>query len=369
MQPVDISRMRLVSQNLVGETLADPTAVARHLLALQGQDMPGVSISLAQRSTNSLADVRAAFDEGKIVRTWLQRGTLHVLPVEDLHWYLATVTRRRYTDGRGKRAPYQPNHTNSDRAGEIARDLLRSRTTYAPDGTVIPGRATRKELTALWEEAGVIEEGVSAYQYFFLLNVEGLMVQGPIGVNGDPDMVLIEDWVDARLGAPAQAPDRADAVRELVRRYVLSHGPATRKDLNWWTGGYPLGEIDRALAELDGELASVVVDGTTYWMSPDLPDRATDMRTTLARSLLLLPGFDELMLGYTDRTATVPEEHLRTIDPMRNGIFRRTVVSGGRLAGLWKVTGPKRKFTVEHLEEPTPAFERRVHAAARRLPK
>ena len=38
-------------------------------------------------------------------------------------------------------------------------------------------------------------------------------------------------------GCPPRAPvDRDDALIELVRRYLGSHGPATVKDMSWWSG-------------------------------------------------------------------------------------------------------------------------------------
>ena len=65
-----VARMRLVSQGLV-EPLPTPTDAARLLVAAQGQDLPGVLISLALRTTGrSLDQVRAALDAGEIVRTW-----------------------------------------------------------------------------------------------------------------------------------------------------------------------------------------------------------------------------------------------------------------------------------------------------------
>lgn len=52
--------------------------------------------------------------------------------------------------------------------------------------------------------------------------------------------------------------------------------------------------------------------------------------------MLLLPGFDEYLLGYTDRSAALAPEHANLTVPGGNGIFKATVVAGGRVAGTWR---------------------------------
>ena len=54
--------------------------------------------------------------------------------------------------------------------------------------------------------------------------------------------------------------------------------------------------------------------------------------------VLLLPGFDEYLLGYGDRSAVVAPEHAGRIVPGGNGLFRPTIVVDGRVAGTWRRT-------------------------------
>ena len=90
----DVARMRLLSQRLV-DPLASPTEVVRHLTCTQGQDYPGSSVSIALRTTSRrLQDVRDAYDSGTIVRSWPMRGTLFVVPAEDLGWMLGLTSER-----------------------------------------------------------------------------------------------------------------------------------------------------------------------------------------------------------------------------------------------------------------------------------
>ncbi|MGX5658068.1 DNA glycosylase AlkZ-like family protein, partial [Geodermatophilus nigrescens] len=85
-------------------------------------------------------------------------------------------------------------------------------------------------------------------------------------------------------------------------------------------------------------LAAVDVDGTELYLDPEVPDRLAACRAE-AEGLHLLPGFDEVVLGYADRTCTVPAEHADRIVPGGNGVFRPTVVVGGTAVGTWRWTG------------------------------
>jgi hypothetical protein len=82
------------------------------------------------------------------------------------------------------------------------------------------------------------------------------------------------------------------------------------------------------------ELSSLDVDGVEYLMDPQTPQRLDASRTDVD-GVLLLPGFDELVLGYADRTMTVPAEFADRIVPGGNGMFRPTVLSRGRAVGTW----------------------------------
>ena len=57
-----------------------------------------------------------------------------------------------------------------------------------------------------------------------------------------------------------------------------------------------------------------------------------------AASLVTLPGFDEFMLGYGDRTLFVAPDHFAAVVPGNNGVFQSTIVRAGKVVGIWKRT-------------------------------
>src|SRR5699024_10587633 len=91
-------RARLISQGLVGPPPVSPTgtklspagSVVEHLGCVQAQNLPGALASIALRlgadETAGIAAVRAAIDSGEIVRTWTQRGTIHLTTAKDIGW-------------------------------------------------------------------------------------------------------------------------------------------------------------------------------------------------------------------------------------------------------------------------------------------
>ncbi|MBP2436488.1 hypothetical protein [Microbacterium amylolyticum] len=60
------------SNHLLGGSDLTPAQVVDRSVALQGQDLPAVlrAIALRSRPGTSIADVRAAFDRGELVRSW-----------------------------------------------------------------------------------------------------------------------------------------------------------------------------------------------------------------------------------------------------------------------------------------------------------
>jgi hypothetical protein len=84
-----------------------------------------------------------------------------------------------------------------------------------------------------------------------------------------------------------------------------------------------------------------VADGTSYWL---LPATGTVGSTGAVR---LLPGFDEFVLGYTDRTVSATRDELTRVVPGDNGMFLPAIVdASGRLLGLWRKQQSKGTTTV-----------------------
>ncbi|GAB3301955.1 crosslink repair DNA glycosylase YcaQ family protein [Geodermatophilus aquaeductus] len=334
--PREVALLRLVAQRVAGPPFPDAAAAVRGLLAVQGQDWPGAVTSVALRTADrSRAGVEAALDAGDVVRSWPMRGTLHLTPAEDLPWMLDLLGPRVLAGAAKRRAV----------VGLTEDDLERSRA-VAVAALTGGRRLGRKELLAVLADGGCDVAGQKGYHTLWYLSQTGTLVLGPAEA-GDQAFVLLDEWVPA-----PRRLDREEALAELALRYFTGHGPATVADLVRWAGT-PVRDARAGLAAVRDRLAAVDVDGTEMLMDPATPERLAACRDD-AEGLHLLPGFDEVVLGYADRTCTVPAEHADRIVPGGNGVFRPTVVTGGRAVGTWRWSGKGARRTVT--AEPFDAF-------------
>ena len=101
-----------------------------------------------------------------------------------------------------------------------------------------------------------------------------------------------------------------------------------------------------------------IIEERTYWFSESAALPKKD-------PVYLLPAYDEFIISYADRSATLTfESHKRTVSS--NGIFRPTVVVNGQTIGIWKRTFKKDLVVMEfeYFEKPSAAVLKLIEAAA-----
>jgi hypothetical protein len=287
-------------------------------------------------------DVEACLSAGRLVRSWPLRGTLHLVAAEDLGWMLSLTAPRQLAGAARRRAQLGIDEPAVARAGELATQALSG-------GRRLP----RDELLSVWERGGVSTAGQRGYHLLWHLAQAGTVCLGPVR-DGEQLVVLVRDWV-----AALPELDHEQALGQLALRYFRSHGPASVKDLARWAG-LTLADVRAGLAVARPALTSLDVDGTEYLLDPRTPELLAGCRRE-AQGVILLPGFDELLLGYGDRSAVLDPELADRIVPGGNGMFRPTVIAGGRVVGTWRTVGRGAKRTVE--ATPFTAFPAPVAAA------
>lgn len=284
------------------------------MLGMQAQDFPGAKWSVGLRGAGvTEAAVEAACDAGEIVRSWPLRGTLHLVAADDLGWMLELTAERALASAAARRAALGITTADVDRARAIAVDMLAGRRTMA-----------REALLASFDAAGVSTAGQRGYHLLWYLAQTGTLVLGASGGRGQT-FALLADWVSR-----PRRLDRDEALGELTSRYFRSHGPATVRDLVRWSG-LTVRDVRSGLAIAGDQLTNLEVDGLIYHLAPETLDLAPpDVRVHL------LPGFDEYLLGYADRTAALAPEHADAIVPGANGVFKPTIVVDGEVVGTWQ---------------------------------
>ena len=371
--PPTLARLRLAALGILPTSTSPtpgPVDVVRSLTALQGQDFPGALWSIGLRSPGSTrTEIEAAFNGGELVRSWPMRGTLHVTAVEDLGWILALARERMITSLAARHRELGITTPDVEKVRELALGLLEQ----------LGGRATREDLFTTFEQAGQGTKAQRGYHFLFLLCLDGTLVQGPMnteaGKGNTQFFVRSEQWIKN-----PRVLERDQALAELALRYFRSHGPATIKDFQWWTK-LTLKDINAGLAQVQDQLETIDCNGVSYYVAPEtaaLLGSATSKATLPStRSVLLLPGFDEYLLGYTDRSAALAAHHAALTVPGNNGMFKATVVVGGQVVGTWRKAqgaGEKQRQLAsvvlpEFFEGISPAQSKALGTAAKKYAK
>jgi hypothetical protein len=341
--PHEVALLRLVAQRIAGPPLPTAAETVRWLTAVQAQDYPGALTSVALRTEGaSRADVEQSMDTGEVVRSWPMRSTLHLVAAEDLGWLLELCGPRVLAGAATRRARLGLTEADTGRARELAVAALSG-----------GGRLPRPALLKVLDDGGVATTGQRGYHLLWYLAQTGTLCLGPTA-GGEQLFVLTADWI-----ATPRRLEGDEALAELAVRFFRGHGPATVADLARWSG-LTLTAVRAGLALVRPQLAALDVDGTEHLLDPATPDLLAGLRRE-AREVFLLPGFDEYVLGYGDRSSILDPAFADRIAPGGNGIFRPTVVSDGRIVGTWRRTGKGARRAVA--TEPFTEFDDAVHRA------
>ncbi|WP_255768089.1 winged helix DNA-binding domain-containing protein [Pseudarthrobacter sulfonivorans] len=334
-----MGRLRLAAQGLLGPGRPGSVAGAvRWMTATQAQDLQAALHAVGLRVPGAgLSDVRAALETGEIVRSWPMRGTLHLVAPEDLWWMLGLTAERLHRVVAGRHRELDITWADIEKCRDVALEHV------AGGGSV-----SRNELFAIFEAAGQPTTGQRGMHILGSLCRHAWLVQGPLAGNQQL-LVAFDEWI-----TESRALERQEAIAEFVLRYFRSHGPATVRDFAWWTQ-LPLPEVRAALNQVSVHLVQLEFGGDTYWMSPEIAALLDD-GVPGQRSVLLLPGFDEFLLGYQDRSLVLAPENANKIVPGGNGVFKKTVVAGGEVIGTWARagTGPSAAVVPELFDEARP---------------
>jgi hypothetical protein len=303
-----------------GRTVA---GVVQWFGAMQGQDFASVTWSLGLRTGRTRAQVEEAFETGEILRTWPMRGTLHVVPGADSRWMIEHLGARALRGAAARREFLGLTEQDADRAADVIGEALAG------------GRAmTRAECVAALEAAGISGAGQRAYHLLWYTSQKGITCVGPQR-GKEQTFVLLDDFA-----APGPDLDRPAALATIAGRFVRSHAPVSAQDLARWAD-LSMADARAGLATADGVIPRTI-GGRDLFVAQALLDgaparidaaRIDGAPTPPARAL---PGFDEFVLGYRDRTAQLDAEHEQLVVPGGNGVFGNTLVVDGRVVGTWR---------------------------------
>ena len=320
-----IAQYRLQNQQITHASLPTLGKIAAWMGATQAQDYTHAKWALGLRLPGTTdADVEAAIDRGEIIRTHLLRPTWHFAAAEDVRWMLQLSAPQII-------AIMAP--TN--------RLMGLDEAVFARCNAVIAKaleggqQRTREELVAELERAGIATNDFRANHIMMRAEQEAIVCNG--SRRGKQfTYALLDDRVPK-----GKTLERSDAIAELALRYFKSHAPATLHDFQWWSG-LKMGDARAGLEAVQPILVQETIGKQTYCMPNDFRENKTD-----APALHLLPAFDEFLVSYKDRSASLDASRkVQTITG--NGIFKPVVVHNAWVHGIWQRTFKKDKVAVQY---------------------
>lgn len=383
--PVMICLARIVSQGLVPATSATSVVQAvSNLLAVQGQQVSALPHALLERTPSAkFSDVSTAFNQLELVRSRPMRGTVHITSAADYHWLRLTLNQRSTYSLRNQLVLGGISETDLETAWQLVK-------THAGEQGI-----RRKDMFALWVLSGLAVKAQNATSpqappteqarvnrwctlMMWELDRNGLVVEGPMGTNEHRfiDATCLPAATSAASGYKFDPANLRAARMEVARRYAYGHGPVSVADLARWAA-LPVTQARQALEDAASDssgikqIIRVKIEKNTFtpaappkavkeynqllYMRADLPDLLTD-NLSQARRLIYLPAFDELHVGYRNRTCLTDEAGEKLICPNANGLFRPLIVNNGRLIAVRPASGE-----VIWLDKPSAYMDKRVN--------
>ncbi|HEY4785698.1 MAG TPA: winged helix DNA-binding domain-containing protein [Bacteroidales bacterium] len=314
MKQPNIPALRLFNQQIAMPRFEKPDEILAWLGAIQGQDYQGAKWSVGLRLTKATdVDIENAFTGRKILRTWLMRGTLHMVAANDINWIRTLVAPKIITGNTRRYRELELDAETLVKSNDLLVKALQSKK-----------QLNRKELLAFLEKNGMSTKGQRAAYMLQRASYDGLICQLNT-VKNQPVYVLMDELPEGK-----KITDRNEAVVELTKRYFTSRGPATIQDFVWWSG-LTVADTKFGLEANRSFLVEEKIGEQTYWLSA-----AKNSKTGNGNGVFLLPGFDEFLLGYKDRIASLQPQFSTKWCPGNNGMFYPFVVADGLVTGIWK---------------------------------
>ena len=311
-----LNRATLARQMLLAREPVSVTEAVDRIVAIQAQHPASPYVALWNRIDGfSAAELDRAFSDATIVKASLMRITLHAVSAADypsFHEAMAANLRAsRLHDRR---------FTSTGLTIEDADAALRHVVEFASEPRTGP------EIHDMLAERLGSE---SPARLWWALRTFAPLRHAPT----DPI------WAFGRRpsfqAAPAHPPwaDPDSSLRRLVWRYLEGFGPASEKDFAQFAL-QRMPATRAALAGLDDQLVrSAGPDGVVLFDVPDAPLPPEDA----VAPPRVLAMWDSILLCYSDRSRTIPEEYRKRII-RTNGDVLPTVLVDGFVAGVWRPT-------------------------------
>ncbi len=311
----EISNCRLFSQKIASTKFTSAKEVVLWMGAMQAQDFAMAKWAVGVRLLNPTnAIIEKALNKGEVLRTHVMRPTWHFVASEDIYWLLDLTANKIKSSMKSRDKELELSVAIYTKSNHIIGQLLA--------GGV---HLSREELAIAFNNANIKTDNNRLSHIMLRAELEGIVCSGQVNGNKQTYALLCDRVPYKKILW------RGESLAELARRYFTSHGPATFQDFVWWSG-LSVTEARQGFEAVKSGFISETIDAVQYWFKDSFPGNRMDRN-----SVYLLPAFDEFLISYRDRSASLSlVHHKKAVSD--NGIFRPVIVADGQVAGLWNRT-------------------------------
>ena len=366
----EVCARRLDRHGLAAPRRTEPADVAADVCGIHAQVPSAAEVSVGVRMPGGTrADVhRALWTDHTLVRTFGPRGTVHLLAGRDLPMWTGALgalpAHDPFPDDVRLTAAQTDEVVEAIGAALADAELTVDELTDALVASTGPWAGERVmpafgELWPRWRQA----VATAAHR--------GALCFGP-------SRGRTVTYTNPRRWLPDLRPaDPADALGELVTRYLHAYGPATPEQVARWLAA-PRGWVVDLFAALGPRLRPVSLQGTSAWLPADDVGDATTSSGSPSPSLApspspgtvrLLPYFDAYVVGCHPRDLLFPGRAAdRALTRGQAGNLPVLLVDG-TVAGVWhhRRSGRRLEVTVEPFGDLTPAQRDELGAQVERV--
>jgi hypothetical protein len=299
--------------------------VVRRLCGVQAQVASSAELAIRLRQAKSSADeVRRALSDGRIVKTWAMRGTLHYLAADEAGDYLSLLAHGRSWERPIWERYFGLSPVQMEKLRDVVRDIL--------DGRSL----TREELIAeIIRKRGFGHVGESLRgswgTAFKPLAWQGDIVFGPS--QGTRITFARPEQISAQW---RPVPKADDVAPDVFLRYLGAYGPASPQ--HFWRyvarGRLTRKQVQTWFDRIADRLTEVSVDAEKLFMrTEDVDDLA---RAKPHASVRFVSGFDQWVMGPGTEDPHIIPAGRRAAVSRTAGWISPVVVVGGVVSGTWQ---------------------------------
>lgn len=325
MNPVAV---RLLNQQLIAPQFSTPEDVVSYMGAMQAQEyrMMRWAVEMRTRKPSHKA-FKQAFDNGRILRLHLMRGTWQLITAEN-YWSMIDLF--------GPKAiAVTKGWMSSNKISIPNEELMRVRDILVKTSAELRSATKEDFVRALAEKDIKMDDHRLSY-HIRMAEMSGTLCSGDL-LPLKATYALTADKVKNTAKM-----NRDEALMLYTRKYFQSRQPATLEDFVWWSG-LNISDCRKGIALLGNSIHLERWKGREFYVTDECRTRGFRRG-----KFLLIPPYDEYLISYKSRDIVIHSD-FRHRAHNNSGIFQPVVTYDGTICGNWSPF--KKDFQVSFFEK------------------